>query len=150
MEVDPRLNVMPDSVFEAYVAVHKEDQALCDEVGAVRRRHYAATHKTYIGLRKNESDAIERAVTLFGNKCAVHKGSFLLLRVQFSSEGFAKYATAMHGPDDSFVPTLYKIVYPRDNSGTDYNAWAFHGDLPLQETAEDGSVLISSKWMEIA
>jgi hypothetical protein len=140
---------MPDCAFDAYVAVHMEDQALCDKVGAVRRRHYAATHKTYIGLRRNKSDAIERAATLFGDKCDVHKGSFLLLWVQFSVQGFAKYATATHGPEDSFAPTLHKITYPRDNSGTDYDVWAFHADLPLHETTKDGQVLISSTWHKI-
>ena len=147
MDVD--WTMTPDVALVAYVAVHKEDRELCEKAGAVRLRHYSATHKAYVGLRAHASHAMERAETLFGKKCAVHKGNFLLLRVQFSSKGVAKYATAMHGPDESFAPTLHKITYPKDSGGTDYGAWAFHGDLPLQQS-EDGHVLISSSWMGIA
>jgi hypothetical protein len=137
--------------FEAYVAVHAEDRKLCDEVNAVRLRHYSATNKTYIGLRKDETDALERAETLFGKICDVDKDSFVLLRVQFSSLGVTKYTTKVLGPEESFASMLHKITYQytKDNSGIDYNEWAFHGDLPLQETTADGDVLISSTWMKI-
>jgi hypothetical protein len=140
---------LPDVALEAYVAVHTEDRKLCDEVGAVRLRHYSATDKTYIGLRQGESEAVERAETLFGKICDVHEDSFQLLRVQFSRLGFAKYTTKVLGPEQSFATMLYKITYMKDKSGTDYKAWAFHGDLPLHETTEDGHVLISSAWMKI-
>ena len=51
------------------------------------------------------------------------------------------------GVEEAFAP---KSTYPKDTTGTDYKAWAFHGDLPLQEMTNDGHVLISSSWFEIA
>jgi len=36
-----------------------------------------------------------------------------------------------------------------DKSEKDYEAWAFHGDLPLQHITEDGQVLIACEWLEI-
>ena len=38
-----------------------------------------------------------------------------------------------------------EITYPGDNG-----VWAFLGDIPLHERAEDGQVLIASEWMEIS
>ena len=76
----------------------------------------------------------------------MEQGTVLLLRIHFSYKGFAQYATKVLGADEAFAPILYKIIYPYDKSGKDYGAWAFHSDLPLQQSAEDGQVLIASEW----
>ena len=56
--------------------------------------------------------------------------------------GFSKYATHVLGADELFRTQLYKIVYPFDGTYEDYGAWAFHGNLPLDEKAENGDALV--------
>jgi hypothetical protein len=150
MEIESMVSLqMQDVAFEAFLAVHKDDHLTCESTGAVPRRLYSGNHKSYIGLRTDKTAAVERAVMLFGKKCHVQKDTILLLRIQFSYQGFTKYATTTLGYDEAFAPMFYKITYPKDTSGTDYGVWAFHGDLPLHERAEDGQVLIACEWMEI-
>jgi hypothetical protein len=79
----------------------------------------------------------------------VWQDDLFLLRSKFSQKGFFKYATKMLGPEDAFSVMLHKITFPGDKANTDYGVWAFHGDLPLHERAEDGQVLIASEWMQI-
>ena len=84
---------MQDVAFEAFLAVHKDDHLMCESTGAVPRRLYSGNHKSYIELRTDKTAAVERAVMLFGKKCHVQKDTILLLRIQFSYQGFTKYAT---------------------------------------------------------
>ena len=137
-------------VFEAYLAVCKGDQAMCEMEKKVPRRIYAATGKTYIGLRIHPEAAVDRANCLFGKATVVDKSTVFLLRSKFSQRGFVKYATKTLGPEDAYSVMLHQITFPGDKANTDYGMWAFHGDLPLHERAEDGQVLIASEWMEIS
>ena len=137
---------MPDGALLFFWAVHPADYQGVVETGFVPRLDYAAEHDTYIGLSQNRDDAVARAMELFDEGSAMETGTILLLRIQFSHKGFAHYATRVLGPEEAFAPMLYKIIYPYDTSGQDYGAWAFHGDLPLQHSAEDGPVLITSEW----
>ena len=141
-----RIATVADGALELFLAVHPDDYPGVVETGVVPRRHYAATHKTYIGLRENRDAAADRAMKLFDKGCPMEKGTLRLLRIQFSYKGFAQYSTRVLGPEEAFAPMLYKIIYPYDKSCKDYGAWAFHGDLPLQQIAEDGQVLIASEW----
>ena len=70
--------------FEAFLAVLKADQATCESTGVVPLRLYSKYNKTYIGLRKDTTAAVERAGMLFGTKCHVNKDTILLLRIHFS------------------------------------------------------------------
>jgi hypothetical protein len=94
--------------------------------------------------------AVQRANSLFAKTTVVDKSTVFLLRSKFSQKGFVKYATKTLGPEDAYCPMLYKITFPGDTANTDYGVWAFHGDLPLHERAEDGQVLIESEWNEIS
>ena len=136
--------------FEAFLAVLKADVATCEQQGVVPLRLYSKYNKTYIGLRKDTTAAVERAGMLLGTKCHVNKDTILLLRIQFSCRGFTKYSTAKLGHDEAFCQMLYKVINPTGyDTSVDSGVWAFHGDLPLQERAEDGQVLIASEWIEI-
>ena len=75
--------------------------------------------------------------------------TLLVLRVQFTPEGFAKYAANTRGSEWNFCPMFYKMRYSKNDYDMDRGAWAFHGDLPLEERAENGQVLILSEWLEI-
>ena len=110
---------------------------------------YACPQKTYIGLRIRVEDAVKRAEHLFAKNCEVRRHSLLILRVQVTALGFAKYATMLSGSESNFAPMLHKIVYEYDKSFMDWGVWYFHGDLPLRDSAADGQVLITSEWMEI-
>ena len=136
--------LMADAAIELFLAVHPDDYPRIVDTQFVPRRTYAATRKTYIGLRENRDDAVDRAMRLFDKGDPVEQGTVHLLRIQFSYKGFAQYATKVLGADEAFAPILYKITY--QPGGRDWGAWAFHGDLPLQESAEDGQVLIASEW----
>ena len=132
---------------EYYLSVHQDDHTDVVKTGFVLLRTYSATRKTYIGLRKDRDAADDRAMQLFDKGSSIEKSTLKLLRIQFSHRGLAHYATKVHGADAAFATMFYKIVYSNDYSGTDYGAWAFHGDLPLQQRAEDGQVLIASEWI---
>ena len=136
----------PDVALELFLAVHPDDHPGVLGTGVVPRRTYAATRKTYIGLREKRDAAVDRAMQLFDKGCSMERPTLRLLRIQFSHKGFAHYATKVRGPDEAFAPMFYKIIYPNDTSGKDYGAWAFHGDLPLQHSDEHGHVLITSEW----
>ena len=85
------------------MAIHPDDYPGVVETGLVPRRHYAATHKTYIGLRENRDDAVDRAMRLFDKGDPVEQGTVHLLRIQFSYKGFAQYAFKALGPDEEFA-----------------------------------------------
>ena len=147
MEIDTVAPLqMPDGVLVSFLAVHPDDYEGVVETGLVPWLDYAAEHDTYIGLRENGDDAVALTMELFGEGSFMETGPIRLLRIQFSHKGFAYYATRVLGPEEAFAPMLYKIIYPYETSGQDYGAWAFHGDLPLQHSAEDGHVLITSEW----
>ena len=137
------------SGLQVSLAVHRDDKVMCEQTGHVPRRVYAGPHKTYIGLRARLEDAVKRAEQFFGKNCAVSRHSLLILRVQFTALGFAKYATMLSGSESNFAPMLHKIVYEYDKSDMDWGVWYFHGDLPLRDSAAHGEVLITSEWMEI-
>ena len=143
MEIEPVAPLQrPDVALEIFLALHPGVLG----TGVVPRRTYAATRKTYIGLRENRDAAVDRAMQLFDKGGLMERPTLRLLRIQFSHKGFAHYATRVRGPDEAFAPMFYKIIYPNDTSGRDYGAWAFHGDLPLQKSSEDGQVLIACEW----
>ena len=73
----------------------------------------------------------------------------MILRVQCTALGFAKYATMLSGSESNFTPILHKVVYEYDKSDMDWGVWYFHGDLPLHDSAADGQVLITSECVEI-
>ena len=75
--------------------------------------------------------------------------SLFVLRVQFTSQGFAKYAAHTRGSESNYCPMLYKSYCSKNDSDMDRGAWAFHRDLPLEARAETGQVLIHSEWLEI-
>ena len=133
---------------QAFLAVQKDDKDMREQTGKVPRRIYAGPQKTYIGLRIRVEDAVKRAEQLFAKNCEVSRHSLLILRVQFTALGFAKYATMLSGSESNFAPMLHKIVYEYDKSDMDWGVWYFHGDLPLRDSAAHGQVLITSEWME--
>ncbi len=65
----PEIVDKPQIVFQALLAVHKDDKVMCEQTGNVPRRIYAGPHKTYIGLRVRLEDAVKRAEQLFGKNC---------------------------------------------------------------------------------
>ena len=115
----PEIVDKPQIVFQALLAVHKRDKVMCEQTGNVPRRVYAGPHKTYIDLRTRLEDAVKRAEKMFGKNCAVSKDSLLILRVQVTALGFAKYATMLSGSELNFTPILHKVVYECDKSDMD-------------------------------
>ena len=95
-------------VFEAFVGIHKEDKVTCELLGAVPRRVYARAEEDFFELAMNLPRAAERAMQFFGRFCGLTRQSFLVLRVQFTAQGFSKYAAATRGSECNFCPTLYK------------------------------------------
>ena len=87
--------------------------------------------------------------SLFGNCCGLTSKSLSVLRIQFTSQGFAKYAANTRGSEWNFCPMLYNMYYSTKDYDMDEGAWAFRGDVPLEERAENGQVLILSEWLEI-
>ena len=130
-----------------YTVVPREDKETCVTVNSCRVR-YVSRGKDYVGLRQRKQDAVERAEQIF--KRSVTKETDIFLKITFTAAGFAKYATfAM--PQHHFVPKLSKSVYyytPSGESAYDWQAWKWHGDLPLDEKEND-EVLISSEWAEL-
>ena len=61
---------MPDVALELFLAVHPDDHPGVVGTGVVPRRHYAATRKTYIGLREHRDAAVDRAMQLFDKGCS--------------------------------------------------------------------------------
>ena len=57
--------LMADAAIALFLAVHPDAYPGVLETGLVSRRTYAATRKTYIGLRENRDDAVDRAMKLF-------------------------------------------------------------------------------------
>ena len=141
----PEIGDKPEIVFQAFLAVHKDDKDMCEQTGKVPRRIYAGPRKTYIGLRIRVESAVKRAEQFFAKNCEVSRHSLLLLRVQFTAVGFAKYAAMLSGSESNFTPILHKVVCEYDKSGTDWGVWYFHGDLPLRDSAAHGEVLITSE-----
>ena len=81
---------------------------------------------------------------------SVTKETHIFLKITFTAAGFAKYAT-LAMPQHHFVPKLSKSVYyytRSDESAYDWQAWKWHGDLPLDE-CENGQELIFSEWVEL-
>ena len=117
-----------------------------DRAKKARLASFSATTQDYIGLRKDKEEALERGMKLWNKNDDLDKATLKLLRIQFSHKGFSKYANQDLGEKHSFSTMFYKHVYSRDKS-KDYGAWAFHGDLPLEETDADGHWLIVSEWV---
>ena len=140
---------MPEVAFEVFIGVHKDDKITCDRIGAVPRRLCADPQVDYIELAMNLPQAVDRAIQLFGNRCHLTSKSLFVLRVQFTSQGFAKYAAHTLGSESNYCPMLYKSSCSKNDSDMDRGAWAFHRDLPLEERAENRQVVIHSEWLEI-
>ena len=136
---------------EFYLGIHKGDQETIVKHGYVPRRIYTASNKSYISLRVNSAEAMVRAQELFENRCVIDKQTLLMLRIQFTHKGFSHYATSYTTsaePHAPFAPLLYKFMYPTDQE-KDWGAWALHADLPLNQTSENGDVLIACEWLLI-
>ena len=132
-----------------YLAVVLEDKKPCDDEGCVPRRHYAAARRTYINLRTDPEEAVKRAMCLFDKKCDVEKKSLVMLRIQFTHKGLSKYMTTCLPYDEAYRPVLYKMVYEYCKEDKDWGAWAFHADVPMNQKAEGGDLLISCDWHHI-
>ena len=146
---DPLMETGTCCALEVFLAVHQDDRRLCEDKGEVPLRLYSATQKDYIGLRVSVEDAMERAFKISGQKADVSKHSYSILSVRFTPLGFSKYATHVLEGCAVFKTQLYKIVYPFDGRYKDYGAWAFHGNLPLDEKAENGDALVVTSWLFI-
>ena len=90
-----------------------------------------------IELAMNLPQAVERAMQFFGISCGLTRQSVLVLRVQFTAQGFAKYAAATRGSEWT------------NHDHMDDGVWALHADLPLEETADTGQVLVWSEWFAL-
>ena len=126
-----------------YLAVRKEDCEQIERTKKVYVHTYGGPRKCYVGLRESPDDALSRAASVFNGKLPVDKTSFDLLKLRFTEAGVAKYTLTTGNPMSYYSSTLHKLVYPNDTSLTDYGAWAFVGDLPIEETDDHGGVLIS-------
>ena len=127
---------MPEVAFEVFIGVHKDDKITCDRIGAVPRRLCADPRVDYIELAMNLPQAVDRAIQLFGNRCHLTSKSLFVLRVQFASQGFAKYAAHTLGSASNYCPMLCKSYCSKNDSDMGRGAWAFHPDLPLEDRAE--------------
>ena len=99
---------MPEVAFEVFSGVHKDDEITCDRIGAVPRRLYADAQVDYLELAMNLPQAVDRALHFFGDRCYLTSESLFVLRVQFTSQGFAKYAAHTRGSEWNYCPMLYK------------------------------------------
>ena len=146
---EPLIETTTCFALDVFLAVHRDDRRVCEDKGEVPLSLYSATQKDYIGLRVSVEGAIERAMKISGHKTQVSKHSYDILSVGFTPLGFSKYATHVLGADSLFRTQLYKIVYPFDGTYKDYGAWAFHGNLALDENAEKGDALVVTSWLFI-
>ena len=110
---------------------------------------YARAEEDHIELAMNLPQAVERAMQLLGSSCGLTRQSVLVLRVQFTALGFPKYAAATRGSEWNFCPTLYKRYCWKNHDHMDDGVWAFHADLPLDERADNGQVLVLSEWFAL-
>jgi len=154
---DPEFEPDPESlgfsvtepVGEWYLAVHCDDEALIRSKELLPMRLYGATNKSYLGLRETGLGAVERLETFLKGRATFDRRDIRVLRFQFSAQGFAKYALQSRtGTADAWAPMLHKMLYKQGD--IDWQAWAFHGDLPLHEISEDGHVLLSSQWLTLS
>ena len=82
---------------------------------------------------------------VFGSHCGVTRKSLFVLRVLFTFWGFAKYAANTRGSEWNFCPMFYNMYYAKNDCDMGRGVWAFHGNLPLEERAEDGQALLLSE-----
>ena len=82
-----------DMAGEWLLTVHPRDTQSTIKDKFVPLRHYAATNKSCIGLRKDAEAADDRAMTLFNEDGTMDRSTLDLLRIQFSHKGFSYYAT---------------------------------------------------------
>ena len=136
-------------VFEAFVGIHKDDKVTCELLGAVPRRVYARAEECFIELAMNLPQAAKRAMQFFGSCCGLTRQSVLVLRVQFTAQGFSKYAAATRGSEWNFGPILYKRCCWKNHDHMDDGVWALHADKPLEERADNGQVLVWSEWFAL-
>ena len=132
---------------ELFLAIHEDDKDMIKRKGTVPRRIYAASNKSYLSLREDVDEAVVRVQELFDGRCELDKQVLYLLKIQFSVRGFYTYGTTC-STQAPYAPLLYKIQYSNDDQ-KDWKAWAFHADLPLNETSGTGEVLIASEWLLI-
>lgn len=137
-----------DVAGEWYLSVHPEDVHAVNQRRAVPLRIYAATGKTYIGLREAAEAADERAMQLFSTDSGLARTSLHLLKIRFSHRGFSHYARQIMGHHYAFDTMFHKITYRGDRTGTDYGAWSWHGDLPLVDFDEQGNLLMITEWID--
>jgi hypothetical protein len=67
-----------------FLGIHADDQSHIEREKCVPRRHYAAKSRSYISLREDPMEAVNRAACLFDQKCPIDKKNLLLLRIQFT------------------------------------------------------------------
>ena len=132
---------------ELFLAIHQDDKDMITRTGTVPRRVYTASNKSYISLRESVEEAVVRVQELCDGRCDIDKQVLYLLKIQFSVRGFYTYGTTC-STQAPYAPLLYKIQYSNDDQ-KDWKAWAFHADLPLNETSGTGEVLIASEWLLI-
>ena len=138
---------LKDIAGEWLLAVHPDFVRTLNKSRQASLAMFKATWKSYIGLRKSEEEALLRGMALWNNSGQLPKSSLKLLRITFSHRGFSKYAHQVLEQDQSYCTKFHKQVYKFDKI-KDWDAWAFHGDLPMEEMGPDGHWLIFSKWVE--
>ena len=135
---------------ELLLAIHRDDKDMIKKNEKVPRRIYAASNKSYLSLRENVGDAVDRYQELFDGRVEaeeLNKEVLLVLKIQFSFRGFYIYGTSCR-TQAPYAPLLHKIQYSSTDE-KDWKAWAFHGDLPLRQTLDSGDVLTTSEWLLI-
>ena len=125
-----------------YVVVAKVDMPSCLGLGHLPRRYVGG--RDYIGLRERPEDAVARAGLI--SEDPVDKTTHVLLKIIFSTEGIAHYATTCAGSAHGFAARLYKNTYRGEY---DWKVWHFLEDLPLEARSSSGALYIRSEWMEI-
>ena len=113
------------------------------------RRLYARAEVDFVELAMNLPRAANGVMQSLGSSCELTTQSVLVLRVQFTAQGFSKYAAATRGSEWNFCPILYKMYCWKHHDHMDHGVWALHADLPLEEGTDNLQVLVWSEWFAL-
>ena len=132
-------------MLEAFDGIHKDDKVTCERLGVLPRRLCARAKEYFIELAMNLPRAANGVMQFLGSSCGLTRQSVLVLRVQFTAQGFSKYAAATRGSEWNFCPILYKRYCWKNHDHMDDSVWAFHADAPLDERTNNVQVLVLSE-----
>ena len=134
----------PQIALPVWLAVHKDDMALCEQSGVPLLTYSGGRGKLYIGFRECKLEATSRLVQVAGETCNIRTPS------SFSPPNLPTKAFLSMRPMPSELISNFKPGFAKRHTQTipKTGESGLHVDLPLVKY-EDAQLLISSEWMSI-